>query len=301
MSRRLNELERESGKLESQVPAQRSQWQDRPAFQLVETHGHEEDGSEELTRGLWAPLNPKLMPPPPRDRTSLPGLGLIAGLLCAVGAAAAVALVVANMVRIPSLDSAVFATDEAARRRPVSAAVPERLSATETAQVTVQPAVASQPVVASSPPAAPLAPPGPVLASTQMDAVPAGKPLVVALPPSLPPPPQAAPAQADARTLSTTTAPVPEPRPAVSLSRGEIASLVKRGQDLIAAGDIASGRLVLTRPADAGDADACFILASTFDPAVLANLRVVGVKPDPAKARAWYTQTNDGGLVAKIR
>jgi TPR repeat protein len=87
----------------------------------------------------------------------------------------------------------------------------------------------------------------------------------------------------------------PEPRPTISLTRNEIAALLKRGQDLIAGGDIASARLILTHVAEAGNADASFILAGTYDPAVLATRRVVGVQPDPAKARAWYTRAAEQG------
>jgi TPR repeat protein len=74
-----------------------------------------------------------------------------------------------------------------------------------------------------------------------------------------------------------------------------MAAMLKRGQDLIASGDIPSARLVLTHLAEAGDADAAFILASTYDPAVLATRRIVGVQPDPAKARAWYAKAAEQG------
>src|SRR5262249_25557234 len=84
--------------------------------------------------------------------------------------------------------------------------------------------------------------------------------------------------------------PPPEPRAADPLSNEEVTSLRKRGQDLIAVGDIASARLILTRLAEAGDAHAAFLLGGTFDAAVLASLHVVGIRPDPAKARAWYTK-----------
>jgi TPR repeat protein len=88
---------------------------------------------------------------------------------------------------------------------------------------------------------------------------------------------------------------IPEPRPSDSLSRDEIAALLKRGQDLVAGGDLASGRLMLTRAAQAGNADASLALAGTFDAAVLANLKAIGVQPDPAKARAWYMRAADQG------
>jgi TPR repeat protein len=98
------------------------------------------------------------------------------------------------------------------------------------------------------------------------------------------------------------TAVLPEPRAAVSLSADEIGSMLRRGRDLIAAGDIASGRLMLTHVAEAGNAEAAFLLAGTYDAAVLAKLRVVGVQPDPAKARAWYARAADqGSLEARQR
>jgi TPR repeat protein len=81
----------------------------------------------------------------------------------------------------------------------------------------------------------------------------------------------------------------------VILSQDEIASLLKRGRDLIAVGDVASARLVLTHLADAGVAEASFVLACTFDASVLENLRIVGVKPDPAKALAWYSRAAEQG------
>ena len=86
-----------------------------------------------------------------------------------------------------------------------------------------------------------------------------------------------------------------QPQPTVTLSQDQIASLMKRSRDLIAAGDVASARLVLTHLADAGVAQASFVLACTFDSSVLANLRVVGVKPDPEKALAWYSLAAEQG------
>jgi TPR repeat protein len=87
----------------------------------------------------------------------------------------------------------------------------------------------------------------------------------------------------------------PKPEPATSLPQDEIASLLKRGRDLIAAGDIASARLMLTLVAEAGNAEACFVLAGTYDPPVLASLRAIGVQGDPAKARAWYARAAELG------
>jgi hypothetical protein len=87
----------------------------------------------------------------------------------------------------------------------------------------------------------------------------------------------------------------PEPRPSSSLSRDEVTTLLKRGRDLIAAGDIASARLILTRVAEAGVAEASLVMAGTYDAVVLANVRVVGARPDTAKARAWYERAAEQG------
>ena len=50
-------------------------------------------------------------------------------------------------------------------------------------------------------------------------------------------------------------------------------------------GDIASARLLLERAAEAQDASAAYLLAQTYDPAVLGNQDIRNIAPDPAKAR----------------
>ena len=74
----------------------------------------------------------------------------------------------------------------------------------------------------------------------------------------------------------------------LTLEPEEIATLVKRGQDFIANGDLASARLVLRRAAEGGDAQAALLLGSTYDPATFKRLKVLGSAPDPVQARAWY-------------
>ena len=86
------------------------------------------------------------------------------------------------------------------------------------------------------------------------------------------------------------------PRDAVHpLDSNEIASLLRRGDALIASGDFAAARLVLRRAADAGDARAAMTLAETYDPAILEKLGVHGVVPDLAKARGWYEKAKQFG------
>jgi hypothetical protein len=87
-------------------------------------------------------------------------------------------------------------------------------------------------------------------------------------------------------------APKPEPSkppPVVAqLDSEEIVTLIKRGEDFLKHGDVASARLFLRRAASAGSAQAALALGVTFDPAFLSEQGVLGFAPDPAQARAWY-------------
>jgi hypothetical protein len=79
------------------------------------------------------------------------------------------------------------------------------------------------------------------------------------------------------------------------LAPDEIASLLKRADDLSASGDVAAARLVLRRAAEAGDPRAAMGLAGTYDPANLAKLGVHGIVPDVAMAQAWYEKARKFG------
>jgi TPR repeat protein len=79
------------------------------------------------------------------------------------------------------------------------------------------------------------------------------------------------------------------------LDAEEIATLLRRGQDFLKTGDIASARLVLRRAANAGNAQAALALGASFDSVFLAELGVLGFAPDPAHARAWYQRAAELG------
>jgi TPR repeat protein len=51
----------------------------------------------------------------------------------------------------------------------------------------------------------------------------------------------------------------------------------------------------LQRAAEAGDPQAAFALATTYDPILLEARRVIGVVPDIAVARAWYEKAKEFG------
>jgi hypothetical protein len=239
---------------------------------------------EEMNRRIWAGLMPKFVAPPPREPMSLPGIGMTTGLVGAVIAAAAIALVI---VQIPMISAGSSSDDDV---RSVPSASSSALGIlTRFATAEAKPGAADRSPVSA----------GTLLAAVPTNEITAPKPpALVTLPPEiLQPSPQPPPQVEVARPEIATARPAaaPEPRPSRSLTHKEIAGLLRRGQDLIAAGDIASARLVLTHLAEAGDADASFILAGTYDPAVLATRRLVGVQGDPAKARAWYARAAEQG------
>ena len=121
---------------------------------------------------------------------------------------------------------------------------------------------------------------------------------LAARPPGAPAPVAAAPPAA-APVAALPPAPVPEPMIAGDaihrLDPNEIASSLRRADDLIASGDLAAARLVLRRAANAGDARAAMTLAGTYDPAILEKLGVHGFVPDVAMARAWYEKAKKFG------
>jgi hypothetical protein len=79
------------------------------------------------------------------------------------------------------------------------------------------------------------------------------------------------------------------------MDREEVADLLRRGGEFVAAGNLGPARLALRRAAQAGDPQAAFVLATTYDPILLETRRVIGVVPDIAMARAWYEKAKEFG------
>jgi hypothetical protein len=79
------------------------------------------------------------------------------------------------------------------------------------------------------------------------------------------------------------------------LDNDEIAMLLKRGNVFLTNGDLASARLLLSRAAEAGSAEAALELGTTFDPLILLQRGVIGVEPDAARARKWYQRAAELG------
>jgi hypothetical protein len=138
---------------------------------------------------------------------------------------------------------------------------------------------------AKSVPSVPAAPPAP--AAPAVPPVPAET--------AVPPPP-------DATDVAAKEAKAPPPeKPVRAIDPEQIALLLRQGEQLVAAGDLAAARTLFQRAADGGDVNAAVALAATYDPNVLAGLGVVGVKGDVGKARAWYQKAESMGSAEATR
>jgi hypothetical protein len=263
------------------------------------------NGPDQSDHESWPPaLDPFVMPPPPLEKTRLPSLGIIIKFGGAVFVAACAALVMMNAVQIPA--SGIAASVESGSQsaaNPVFEGLTEIASAQAKALATPESPQALDAYVATVPPNA-VAVPQPLAVlpktssrETSSRETSAREASLEDAPVRQTPERGASLGEAAPRPDTVTRAATPpEERRVVSpMSRDEISSLLKRGRDLIAAGDIASARLILTRLAEAGSVDACLTLAGTFDAAELAALHVVGVLPDSAKARAWYLKAAEQG------
>jgi len=83
--------------------------------------------------------------------------------------------------------------------------------------------------------------------------------------------------------------------PSKTLDAETLAALMTRAKSLLALGDIAAARLLLERAADAQDASAAFLLAQTYDPAVLGVRDARSITADPVMARDWYRKAASFG------
>jgi len=263
------------------------------------------NGPEESFHESWPPtLDPVVMPPPPLEKSRLPGLGFVMKLGGAVFVAACAALAMMNAVQVPA--TGIVASVESGSQSvatPVFGGLTEIASAQAKALATPEPPQAIDAFVAAVPRnavavAQPLAvPPRTSLSATPLRGTLPREASLEDAPLRQAPERGVSPSEGGPRPDTVTRAvPPSEERRVVSpMSRDEVTSLLKRGRALIAAGDIASARLILTRLAEAGSVDACLALAGTFDATELAELHVVGVQADPAKARAWYLKAAEQG------
>jgi hypothetical protein len=146
---------------------------------------------------------------------------------------------------------------------------------------------------AAAPSLAAVAPPPPrvVVAPPPMSVAP---PVAVLPPVAVPLPVVAAPPVAMAAAVPSAMPAPPQADIVRSLDSREIAALIKRGQDLLAGGDVQSARLLLMRGAEARDARAALLVGTTYDPALLRQVGADGLA-DIAQARMWYQRAKEWG------
>jgi TPR repeat protein len=75
----------------------------------------------------------------------------------------------------------------------------------------------------------------------------------------------------------------------------ETSHLIARAQLLLSQGNINGARAVLERAIEMGSSKASFVIAETYDPAILPRWNVYGTRGDIAKAREYYAKAADGG------
>nr|WP_249817150.1 MULTISPECIES: hypothetical protein [unclassified Bradyrhizobium] len=94
--------------------------------------------------------------------------------------------------------------------------------------------------------------------------------------------------QAQTPVPQPAAAPPAPPPPASTLDADTLAGLMTRAKSLLGIGDIVAARLLLERAANAQDAAAAFLLAQTYDPAVLGTSDARRIAADATAARDWY-------------
>jgi hypothetical protein len=78
-------------------------------------------------------------------------------------------------------------------------------------------------------------------------------------------------------------------------------SLITRGEEALARGDVAAARLFFGRAAAAGDPRGATGMARTFHPETFRNLRVFGMRPDAEQAAWWHSRSKALQAVASNR
>ena len=79
------------------------------------------------------------------------------------------------------------------------------------------------------------------------------------------------------------------------LGAGEETTLLQNAAQMLTSGDIEAARLVYSELAIHGSGKAAFLMAQTYDPQVLEEHFVVGMEPDPERAREWYSRAAELG------
>jgi hypothetical protein len=271
-------------------------------------------------------LDPELVPEPPAGVSGVWSTMLRLGIVCAIAAIVAAAVVLlfnpkqsvhhtAQVNGPPSsltTDNRTLPLLDSVRIVPGSIApglVAQGLADASSASASTPPPQIppTQAAVAAPPPQAIASPPPPNQSSANVETAPASAVNQPVVNQPTVQPVEASPAASEAPSKAQTAAvPPTQPssssiakqsaaRPPVALDDSEIAMLIKRGNNLLKDGDFAAARLLFERGANAGSAEAALALGSTYDPLVIKRLGAITVKPDIENARKWYQIAADHG------
>ena len=97
-------------------------------------------------------------------------------------------------------------------------------------------------------------------------------------------------------TQAVKTAVTEPPKAAEVQGNAEAAKLIARASALLGQGDIGAARIVLERASETGNAKASFMLAETYDPAILTAWGTYGTRGEVTKARELYAKAHAGGI-----
>lgn len=111
-------------------------------------------------------------------------------------------------------------------------------------------------------------------------------------PPAPSPPALAVPAAASQLPDHTDVA---SQRLALTMPAAQLDELFRRGEAMLARGDIVAARVLYRRAALANSGPAATILGKTYDPAFLAGIGATAAKPAPSSAAAWYSRAAELG------
>jgi len=266
-------------------------------------------------------LDPELVPEPPAGVSNVWPTMLRLGMVCAIAAIVAAAVVllfnpkqnVHHTAQVNALPSSLTADNrtlplvDSVRIDPGSIAPGLTDASSAIASTTPPQLPPAQPTVAAPPPQAIASLPPPNQSSANVETPPASavNQPVVNQPTVQPVEPNPTASEAPSK-VQTVSAPPAQPasssiakqglaRPPVALEDSEIAMLIKRGNNLLKDGDFAAARLLFERGANAGSAEAALALGSTYDPLVIKRLGAITVKPDIENARKWYQIAADRG------
>jgi hypothetical protein len=91
---------------------------------------------------------------------------------------------------------------------------------------------------------------------------------------------------------------------AVRLPDDTLVALLRRGDEMLALGDLSAARLLYERAATGGSARAATAAGKTYDPIFFKDTGVRGTPPDAVKALAWYRRAielGDSEAVARLK